>query len=253
MKLEKGTIADTIHQYFSNEKRSHALIIAHRGGAKSFRKTENTLEIFVDAIDNNVKMIEFDVRRTLDNELIVFHDPKIDGQKIQYLTYKQLNELTGFPVPKFEEALELCSNKIMLDIELKEPGYEKEALSIIKKYYTHEHFIITSFHDKVVKTIKELNPDIYVGLLLGRGDFTPSILLSELFPLRRLKKSNADFVVPNYKLVTPWLVHACRRHKYHIYVWTVNGDGVYAKLIRNKVTGIITDYPQRYTGDYSNK
>jgi len=249
MKTEKKSL-DKLHQYFTHERNQSALIIAHRGGAKSFNKTENTLDIFIDAIENDVKMIEFDVRKTLDNEFIIFHDPKVDGQKIEFLTYKQLNEITKYPVPKFEEALKICSSKIMLDIELKEAGYEKEVLDILDRYYTPDHFVITSFHYEVIKRIKEYNPKIYAGLLIGKGEMTPKVLFSELFPFRRLKRTGADFVVPNYKLVTPLLLHVCKKKNLSIYVWTVNGDSTYAKLIQNRVDGIITDYPKRYSGQY---
>ncbi len=47
-------------------------IIAHRGASGS--GVENTLESFEKAIELGVDMVEFDVRRTHDGVLIVYHD-----------------------------------------------------------------------------------------------------------------------------------------------------------------------------------
>ena len=51
---------------------SGKLIIAHRGAC--FYKKENSIAAFGKAIKLNADMIEFDVRKTLDNKMIVIHD-----------------------------------------------------------------------------------------------------------------------------------------------------------------------------------
>lgn len=253
MKENKCPFKETIKHYFSHKSRNSALIIGHRG-AKSLAKVENTLEAFQIAIDMQLKMIEFDVRRTKDNQLIVFHNDHINHKKLNTLTYEEMclhTSAENFTPPLFEEVIKTCSGKIMLDIELKEAGYEAEVLDLLKTYYTTEQYIITSFLDSVIKKIKLLNPSIKAGLLLGLGNASLLQRFSEFFPIKRLKSTQADFVAANYRLVTPWLLRHCKKHGYHIYVWTVNADDVYTKLIRNKVSGIITDYPQRYSGQYS--
>ena len=55
------------------------MVIAHRG-ASALAPHENTLEAFQIAIDLKADMVEFDVRKTSDNILIVFHDGTIDGR-----------------------------------------------------------------------------------------------------------------------------------------------------------------------------
>ena len=61
------------------------MVIAHRG-ASALAPHENTLEAFQIAIDLKADMVEFDVRKTSDNILIVFHDGTIDGRKIGHTT-----------------------------------------------------------------------------------------------------------------------------------------------------------------------
>jgi Glycerophosphoryl diester phosphodiesterase len=249
----KTNIQDTIQKYMEQKHRKSALIIAHRGGAKSQDVIENTIEAFETAIDKQIKMVEFDVRRTKDNQFVIFHNNHIEKIKLNSLTYQELLTLAsrdGYCVPLFHDVLKFCSNKIMLDIELKESGYEKEVIELLGHYYSTNQFIITSFIDSVIEEVKRINPQIKAGLLIGKDNASILERFSEIFPIKRLKKTGADFIVPNYLLVTPWLVRYCRKSQFNIYVWTVNGDSLYTKLIRKKVAGIITDYPERYDGKY---
>lgn len=242
-----------ISKLMEYKHRNSALIIAHRGGAKSLSLVENSIDAFQHAISQSIKMIEFDVRKTKDNQLVVYHNNHINQIKLNNLTYEELCALSmknGYKVPLFEEVLKLCSGKIMLDIELKESGYEETVLSLLNQYFSTDTFVITSFLDSVIIKIKDLNPKIKVGLLIGKDQASLKCRLSELFPFKRLKRTRADFIVPNYRLVTPWLVRNSQKLKYHIYVWTVNGDNLYTKLISKRVSGIITDYPERYNGTY---
>ena len=64
-------------------------VIAHRGGS-GLGGVENTMDAFVNAIKLGVDMVEFDVRRTKDNALIVIHDSEIDGRKISEMTFDEI-------------------------------------------------------------------------------------------------------------------------------------------------------------------
>lgn len=233
---------------FSERKKRKTLIVAHRG-AKSLAKIENTIESFQIAIDLNIKMVEFDVRRTKDNQLIVFHNPSIKKKKISDITYSELCDITrkhGYEVPRLIDVLRLCQGKIQLDVELKECGYEKEVISLVTSYFSYNQFIVKSFSDQVVKEVKQLDPNIFTGLLIGREKATLIERLQEIYPIKRLKDTNADFVAAHYHLVTRFLIYLCKKHKYEIFVWTVNEDKIYKRLIKQRVTAIVTDYPQKY-------
>src|SRR5574343_329957 len=96
-------------------------IIAHRGA--SGYAPENTLEAFEKAIVLGADMIEFDVIRTKDGELIVMHGDKINNQKISDLNYSEIKAINP-AIPKLTEVLEAFKNRIEMDIELQERGYE---------------------------------------------------------------------------------------------------------------------------------
>lgn len=229
-------------------KKRKPLIIAHRG-AKSLAKHENTLEAFQIAIDLKLQMVEFDIRQTKDKKLIIYHNPTIGCRKICELTYNQVTTIAnkkGLEVPLLEEVLKLCQGKIHLDIEFKEAGYEKEVVDLVTTYFNYDEFIMISFSDEVIKEVKRIDSNIRTGLLIGLEGASLFQRLQELYPIKRLKNTNADFIAAHYYLVTRFLLYLCKKHHYDLVVWTVNRDRTYHKLRKQRVTAIVTDFPQNY-------
>ena len=222
-----------------------SLIIAHRG-ASALAKHENTIEAFSVAIELGCDYAEFDIRRTLDGTLIVFHDPEYKGIPLRSITYTELNRRTGkdgFSVPKLAEVLALCKGRIKLDIELKETGYEKEVLSVIKRYLDYEDYQIKSFLDTAVYRIKHLDKRVCTGLLLGFRHGDPKRRFNEYYPSRRLLMCRADFVSPNHRLATRDFLSRMHRQGFKVYVWTVNKPEAILHMLRNGADGVITDRP----------
>lgn len=223
------------------------LVIAHRGS--SAYEIDNTLDSFQRAIGQNADMIEFDVRRTKDNVLVAFHDPSISRKPVRELTYPELNRLTkekGYQVPTLKEILQVAHRKIMLDIELKEHGYENEVMQLVEKYFCAADFIVTSFKDSCLVRIKEISDEIKTGLILGEGRFNHFLLtnssLSHL--VERCKKTQADFLVPSVTLLRFGFLRRVAKLKKNLIVWTVNDQESISKLLKdNRITAIITDKP----------
>lgn len=222
-------------------------IIAHRGASK-LAGTDNTIESFSLAISLGSDYVEMDVRQTKDKKLIVFHDDTIDSTPVKFLTFDELNAKSnemGYSVPLFEDVLKLCQGKIKLDIELKETGYEFKVLSLTKKYFSYDAFMIKSFLDTAVKKIELLDKKVNTGLLLGYKKADIKRRINEFLPNRRLKLLDVDFVSPHYKLVTWDYMLRMRLLKKKVYVWTVNDEAIMKKLLAKKVDGIITDVPDK--------
>lgn len=222
-------------------------IIAHRGASK-LAGTDNTKESFALAIKLKADFVEMDVRRTKDKKLIVFHDDIIDNTLVKFLTYEELNIKTrekGYTVPLLEDVLKLCQGKIKLDIELKETGYEFKVLSLIKKYFSYDDFMIKSFLDTAVKKIELLDKRVNTGLLLGYKKADVKRRVNEFMPKRRLSALEVDFVSPNYRLVTWDYMLRMRLLRKKVYVWTANDEKIIKKLLAKKVDGIITDVPDK--------
>ena len=205
-------------------------IIAHRG-ASALATHENTLEAFQIAINLQADFAEFDIRRTKDHQLIAFHNPDLNGTH-------------GYRVPLLQEVLELCRGKIKLDIELKETGDEQKIIDLVERYYDYSDYMMKSFIDRSVLRIKEIDPNIKAGLLIGTPRNTIIHRLNEYFPLHRLHVCKADFISPHFQFVTREFLLRMHLHRKEVYAWTVNDIAKMSKLIRKGVDGIITDRPE---------
>ena len=192
-------------------------------------------------------MIEFDVRRTKDNVLIVYHDGLIQGKPVDHLVYEEIGQIArnqGFDIPTVEEVLKWSMGRIKLDVELKEEGYEKKIGELLSGFFTEDQFVITSFNEPSLKIIKDSYPGIQVGLLLGKSKAPPWTRISEFFPMKRCKKAQADFLVAHFKLLRSGFLERARRSRKPVFVWTVNDEEMIWKLLNDRrVYAIITDKP----------
>src|SRR5580698_10405788 len=96
------------------------LAIAHRGDPIS--ATENTLTAFMSAIRQGADMVEIDLRRTRDGEIVVLHDPTLArlwglDRKVVDLDLAAVRDLGQGEVriPSFHEVLDEVSVPLMVD------------------------------------------------------------------------------------------------------------------------------------------
>lgn len=221
------------------------MIVAHRG-ASGLVEHENTIEAFQKAIDVGADCIECDVRRTKDGVMIIFHDGMINGVPINELNYQEVLDLTGFHVPTLAETLEFVKGKILIDIELKEGGYEEEAVALVQKHLSNDEFYIRSFLDKTLRKVKKIDKTITTALLLGLEHPKNVLLtrLSELFPFFRILKTKCDFVSPYYRLLKLGYVTRMKLLGRPVSVWTVDDEKLMKKLLKKmKVASLVTNYP----------
>ena len=223
------------------------MIVAHRGASSLAR--ENTIESFKKAIEIGVDMIEFDIRRTKDQVLVVHHDELMEEKPVKELTYDEISKMAkgqGFSTPTLEEVLKHTSGRVKLDVEIKEEGYEKEVVELLFRYFKKDEFVITSFLDSCIKKIKDDYPDINAGLLLGVSKPKNFILtrISEFFPHKRCKEAKADFLVPHRRLLWVGFLDRAKRENKPVFVWTVNDEKMIWKLLHDeRIAAIITDKP----------
>lgn len=75
------------------------MVVAHRGA--SGHAPENTLLAFQKAIDMGADCIETDIRRTKDGIIVLFHDEKINGKKVNEITFEELRAEASKKVSKY--------------------------------------------------------------------------------------------------------------------------------------------------------
>jgi glycerophosphoryl diester phosphodiesterase len=218
------------------------IIVAHRGAPK--RAHENTIESFLAAISLGADMVELDVRKTGDGVLVVFHNQGLSRRSpaslLKNLTYADLIERTskrGFIVPTLDEAFSALAGKVMLDIELKEPGYEDAVIALATKHFDSTQFILTSFHPAILTTIKNALPRLTTGFILSSADalaLCPKAAADILAPRHALFRKRRDFFAD------------AKQHGARIAVWTVDGAVQLTRLLVDPIVdAIITNRPDR--------
>jgi glycerophosphoryl diester phosphodiesterase len=192
-------------------------ISAHKGGsdgAMSGHATAVTYETYKDAIGSGAEYVEFDIRRTRDNVLVVYHDEHAgdSGTLVKDLPYEQLCELLGYAAPRVEDVMRLLGDKAIGHLDLKEVGYEAEVINLALETFGPGNFVATSLEDASILTIKEGFPQVRAALSLGRDlaempqTKRASVRYGELFPLwnsRRVRALGANGVVHDREKTRP--------------------------------------------------
>lgn len=224
------------------------LIIAHRGASNL--EHENTLKAFKKAIELGVDFIELDVRQTSDHVLVVFHDKSLASKKVNEASLEELKKFAaaqGFEVPTFEEALQFLSSQTRVLIEIKEIGNEQEIIRVARRFLSNEEFIIISLDDEALATVRKIDQNIKTGLILGQDkpEAWLRTRLAELYPAKRVKRLQPDYLIPHYRLFKYDILRGIRKINLPIFVWTVNEPSMIKKYLKlDYISGVITDCPE---------
>lgn len=207
-------------------------VVAHRG-AWGAGVPENSLAAFERAIDLGADMIELDVRRTRNRELVVFHDAEIDGARVADLTRSEIEARAGVLPPLLAEALELARGRIALDVELKEDGYVDEPADLLSGFAASGgELIVTSFLDPVLAQLTELTPQLTRGLILAR---------SAEHAAERATACGATVVLPKMRLVGETSLADLSHTGLTVIVWNFMAAEHAALLSDARISGVITD------------
>jgi glycerophosphoryl diester phosphodiesterase len=214
------------------------LVVAHRGAWRP--APQNSLEAFEEAVQLGCDAIELDVRRTLDGRVVVVHDARSGIRPVAKLTHQELQGRARHRhAPALEEVLELVAGRIGVDLELKEDGYVEQAMAIVKRRLAPEQYVVTSFRDSVLPTVKRTAPAVRTGLLLS-----PNRHIGQL--PQRVATTKVDFLAPHARLARAGLLTWAAARELPSWVWTVNDRRALRLLGEDpRVAAVITDRPDR--------
>jgi len=151
--------------------------IAHRGLSTEY--PENTLLAFKKALEAGADGIETDLRLSLDEEVILFHDANLkhitgyDGrpETLTFSALKKLDAGEGESIPILDELLQLTQGRATLILEIKyNPSTYKRLCEITIKLIEDKlgWVEVSCFEDKVLKYMHELNPHVKLHKLIDK-------------------------------------------------------------------------------------
>ena len=221
------------------------LSIAHRG-AKGYLP-ENTLEAFKKGFELGCDGVEFDVHLSADGEIIVIHDATIDRTTnvqglIKELTLAQIKSASihNAEIPTLSEVLNITPKECLVNIELKSGDTVAPVTDLLKRYkaegWSYDKFLVSSFDWIALKELRELNPEVPLGVLT-ETDLDLAVAYAEFL--------QAESIHAYYHLLTAENVMEIKQKGLKVFAWTINEPADIAKIKSYQVTGIITDFPDR--------
>ncbi|MFV8270899.1 glycerophosphodiester phosphodiesterase [Flavobacterium sp. GT2N3] len=247
MKFTTLLLASSVALLFLNCTADKFVVCGHRGAMG--HATENTLASIEKGIELKADMVEIDVYKIKTGEMVVFHDDDLNRitnakGKIEDYTFDDLRKvLVGgkHQIPTLQEVIDAIDRKVVLNIELKGRNTATDTYKIIEEYkkkgWRNKNFFISSFRIGELQKMRSLSTKIAIGLLTYKEPIESSIKTG--------KHLNAQAINPYYKTLTAENVAVMKANNFKIYPWTVNEPVDIKNLQELKVSGIITDYPER--------
>lgn len=261
--------AHVLHEELLRPDSARCFVAAHRGDWRTY--PENSLPAFQRCIEIGIEMIELDVQRTSDGELIIMHDTTVDRTttghgRVSDLTLAQIRGLrlrngygaaTPFPVPTLREVLVAVKGRILVNLDKSYPFF-RQCVAVLEETGTLEVGLMKG--DRPVGQVLAENGD-----LLGKVAYMPVVDFRQpgatRFALDWLAKAKPCAMEIVYQEWTPEVAELfaqCREHRVRIWVnllWPeLDGgmsddlalgdpDSMYGVLLGRSVTMFQTDRP----------
>jgi len=222
------------------------IIFGHRGAiGYAF---ENSMASFKKALELNCKWIELDVYN-VENNLIVFHDDRLerctDGfGRIADKTYSEISALhlkNGERIPLLEEVLNIvgCDSSVNIELKGENTAYLTAELisDFLKKGWSKEQFLISSFNHVELNKIHELDHTLRIGALTS----SIPINYSEF-----AQKMNAYSIHCSLDFINSEYVDDAHRRGLKVFVYTINDVDEFYRMKLLGVDGIFSDYPDMF-------
>ena len=154
-------------------------------------------------VNSGADFIEVDVRRASDGTIVLSHDPLKPGKRYSTL----------------EEVLQATTGRIGIQLDLKEPGYEIDAMRMTAG--ARSAVVVTTPFEESIRLVKQVFPDTRCGLT---SQF--------------IEKADVDFIALDQRYAT----EEALAFGMPLWIWTVDDTKLMERLINDpRVDGIITN------------
>ena len=229
------------------------LIIGHRGSPHLI--TENTIPSFQKAIHQMVDGLEFDIRLSKDDQIVVFHDADLKRlsnrtEKINQLSLtelqtiqlkKQTNQKEETYIPSLNDLVSLFDQIKVINIEIKaERGVKEynilEPLSkFLDKHKVDDKCIVSSFNPHLLMKLRIKRPQTNIGFLYNRNKFFHG--WNNMVWMLRVQPENLHI---HYSMLNHWIINWAQKKGMRINSYTINDKEVY-NAAKSKIDGVFTD------------
>ena len=267
LRLFAQPAADTAYY---TDPRPQVMVIAHQGGDGIW--PGDTLYAFEKAVETGADVLEMDAHITLDGEIVLMHDEKVDrttdgSGRIEDLLLSKLKLLDaayrwsndggatfpyrgqGIQVPTLDELFERFPDKrYLIEIKLTRNPIHQPLCEMIREYGMQEKVVVASFHDDSMALFRQTCPEVATSA--SKGEVTPFVILGKLFLSGWLSPEYQSLQVPwetsesyGIPIMTQRFIREAHAKNLHVEPWTVDDPALMKQYIQWGVDGIITDRP----------
>lgn len=210
-------------------------IIGHRG-AKGLAPG-NTKASFEKAIGLDIDMIELDVRVTKDGVPVILHDPEFKNYIVKDTSLRQLKTLSA-DVLTLTEALEIVGDTPLM-IEVKSGVVCPPIIAILQTIPTEKlsTYLVASFDPKVLKQFMRGLPEL-TRVVIEKWSGMRAGLRAHRFKTKHITMRASS--------LWGFYIRSATKHGTILYSYTINKPKKAQRFIRSGLTGVITDYPDRF-------
>ncbi|MEO6060702.1 MAG: glycerophosphodiester phosphodiesterase family protein [Thermoflexales bacterium] len=229
---------------------SNHTIVAHRG-ASSYA-TDNTIDSYTLAAAQGAQMIELDIRRTSDGQLLVFHDSTIPipgecEQRVERLTLDALLDIPlakGERIPRWEDVLALAKElDVGIYIELKDtdPALTTHLVNTLREARWLDRCILLGSRPDHVFFVREIAPEAQTAFSYRNASIDP-ILIAQACNATGLNLAWEDYPDPCALITPAWLARV-RAAGLRIMSWHEEREPVMRQLVALGIEDLCTNDP----------
>lgn len=223
--------------------------IGHKGADAIVRG--NTLDSFRAAVELGVDMIEFDVLRLRDGDLVIAHD-YLDAERREPIQLADcLDAFTSSPLDRVE-----------LDCDLKLPGGEDELAAALRERGLLDRAMVSTMELSSLRALRALDPVPRLGWTYpkvtrdwnNRRWARPGVIAALRVMRARLPRTAAR-ALPGLEVQAMWvywplvgrrLLEVARSAGVTVNAWTVDDPGRIRALTELGVDGVCTNDPRLF-------
>jgi glycerophosphoryl diester phosphodiesterase len=207
-------------------------VVAHRGAWKANNLPENSIASLRHAIDMKASGSEFDVQMTVDDSLVINHDPHYNNLKIEETKYADLIQFklsNGEKLPTLHEYIKPS----VISVE-RGKTVALKAVETVKKLKAEKITCYISFDYEILKQIRKVDSKTTLQYL--EGNKSPSEVKIDHI-------SGVDYHYSVFQKHPEWIKEAKDNHII-LNAWTVNEAADMDWIIAHNFDYITTNEPE---------
>jgi glycerophosphoryl diester phosphodiesterase len=204
---------------------------------------ENTIPALLSAMHLGADLVEADLERTRDGELILLHDADLNrlwdfDARVADLSLDELYRLLDgdrYRVPTFAEALALSTaTGVGLMLDMTEPEFARQCVDEVRGEPGALERMLFVGGASAMRAVREASEEARIGLTLHRP-------WPEHAPDEPIESIRPEYLNPDCRLLNTDVVSAIHEAGYLVSTWTVDSPSHMAHLLEAGVDALISN------------